>query len=162
MLIDSQLLLDPFKTAITVSRASTNIIDLAVGRDIAMGAELNLLVLSDGLFAAGGGATLDIAFQGAPDNGSGLPGTYVTYSELRGLTIAQLNTVALANGQVWPVALPAAPRNIDALGSTMPRFLRLNYTVTTGPFTAGALGAAVVLDTDQIAMYPSGFSTANI
>ena len=45
-------------------------------------------------------------------------------------------------------------------GEVMPRFYRLNYTVATGPFTAGALTSNLVLNPSQatkIQNYPSNY-----
>jgi len=79
--------------------------------------------------------TLNVAFQGAPDSGSGSPGTYQTFAETGPLTAAQLTA-----GQVirmdWPVAFPANER---------PRFLRLLFQVPSAEnFTAGTCAYAIV------------------
>ena len=59
------------------STASTNIIDLGIARDIggAVTDQLMLLCQVATAFTSGGSATLQVQFQTAPDNGSGLPGS---------------------------------------------------------------------------------------
>jgi hypothetical protein len=166
MIIDSLLTFDPAGTAITVSAASTNVLDMGVngdipavqGRDIGISGMLKLLILSSRTFAAAGAATLNIQVQGAPDAGSNTPGTYVTFVESGLLSIAQLNAGAAldAGWKLLPIAFPAAPN--DLVGN-VPRFFRLNYVVATGPFTAGTLTAYLTEGLQQNVIYPSGIPT---
>lgn len=158
MILDSQLCFDA-GVAITVTRVSTNIIDLGVGRDLGVAGEdhpIKVFVLSDGLFNAGGAATLDILVEGAPDNGSGSPGTYTTFASIPALTITELNSVK-PDARAMTIDLPRRRDNANP-----PRFLRLTYTVATGPFTAGSVQAYLNLGVDENYSYPSGFSTAGI
>lgn len=153
MLIDGLLQFDPAGTAVTASAASTNVLDLMQARDLGIGDEpLQLMVVTNGAFAPTT-ASLNIQVQGAPDNGSGAPGTWTTYAESGALTGTQLN--ANGNGTVvLPIDLPAR-----APGAAVPRYLRLNYVVTSGPFTTGTLQAALVLERGQIIAnfgYPPG------
>lgn len=155
MILDSKACFDPAASAITVTRASTNIIDLLNAGDYGIAGEdhpLKVSVFGDGLFAAAGAAALDIAVQGAPDNGSGAPGTYSTYATLNTLTLAEL-----ANKMLWLIDLPTR-----RIGAAFPRFLRLYYTVATGPMTAGSVQAYLNLGVDDAPAYPSGFSTTYI
>lgn len=159
MILDSNLTFDPTGTAITATAASTNIIDLVNQRDLGIGDNpaLKVLVVPGATFTAGGAATLTIQFQGAPDNGSGAPGTYLTYAETAALSIAQLNTLASTmNNDLFPLDVPGRPP-----GAPLPRFYRLNYVVATGPFTAGTLQAYMLIGRDDIVFYPSGFTVAN-
>lgn len=167
MILDSNLIFDPRGTAITATAVSTNVIDDGIvgqignGRDLGIGAEgaLRLLILSSGTFTAGGAATLTIDIQGAPDNGSGAPGTYVTYASSGPLSLAQLNAFPGSVAQsvkLFPIDLPVREAGVTA----MPRFYRLNYTVATGPFTAGTIEAYLTNNRDDMALYPSGFTTA--
>lgn len=104
-------------------------------------------------FASGGGATLQIVLQAAPDNGSNAPGTYVTIYQSAVLTVAQLTSNAAIQFQV-----PEVPPS--TFGEAMPRFYRLNYVVATSTFSAGALNANLVLNPSngtKIKNYPSNY-----
>ena len=79
------------------TQASTNVIDFGLGtsanpaipsnangggaRDMGIGDDpaLKLLVQVSTTFTSGGAGTLSVAIQGAPDNGSGAPGSYTTW-----------------------------------------------------------------------------------
>ncbi len=142
--------------AITVTAPSTDVIDLLNPRDMGIGDSpaLKLAMYITTAFTAGGAATLQVAFQGAPDNGSGAPGTYVDYAlspvyPVANLTIGQ---------KVFPIDVPL--RNLS-LTTTFPRFYRLNYTVATGPMLTGAIFAAIVLDREDNAQYPAGLTITN-
>jgi hypothetical protein len=115
--------------------------DMGIGDDPAM--KLHVLVTT--LFV--GGTSLVVAFQGAPDNGSGLPGTWTTY-----LQSAAIVTASLTAGQrIIDVDIPRPPPL-----TSIPRFLRLTYT-TIGTFTAGALISEIVLDRFDQVESPTGF-----
>lgn len=159
MILDSNLALDgPAFTAITVTRDSTNIIDVGIGgqiggaRDMSVGTNLDLLVISNRAFA--GGTSVQISFQGAPDNGSGAEGTYVTYAQTPAITLAQLNA---GTGLLFPIDVPGMPYG----GLALPRFYKLVYTVA-GTFTAGAVIATLLLNRDQVNYYPSALNVANV
>jgi hypothetical protein len=163
--------------AITSTAASTNIYDVTgagsgnapnmiggvtssgnalIGFDIGAGDGIaipEVFVDVTTAFTTGDAATLTISLQAAPDNGSNAPGTYVTLSSTAVLTAAQLTANASFQFQVPPV-----PKT--TFGQAMPRFYRLNYTVGTGTFSAGALNANIVLNPSQatkIQNYPSNF-----
>lgn len=131
-IMDKSLEFDPTGTAITATAVSTNVIDLGVGRDMGSGAEgdasINVLVLCE--TALTGGTSLNVEVQGAPDNGSGAPGTYVTLIESGVIPAASLT----AGATVLRCALPRRRTEADPL----PRFLILNYVVV-GPFTGGTV-----------------------
>lgn len=172
MIMDKLLEFDPSGTALTVTAASTNVLDahgaslipafsstVKPGRDMGAGGGLitpKLVVLITTTFGAGGAATLQVQFQGAPDNGSGAPGTYVTYAESPARALADL----VAGNRIldidWPRIAPSP--NTPAL---LPRFYRLNYIVATGPMTSGALGAWIVLGRDDQVAYIPGVTVAN-
>lgn len=166
-ILDANLIFDPAGTAVTATAVSTNVLDMGItngigssARDMGIGDDpaLKLLILSNGLFAAAGAGTLNIQLQGAPDNGSGAPGTYTTYAESGALSIAQLNAFigsVAAGVKLFPIDLPHREA-----GSAVPRYYRLNYIVATGPFTAGTLQAYMVIWRDDPLSYPSGFSVA--
>lgn len=149
--------------SVTTDAASTNIMDLSVGRDLGIGDnDLNIVVIGDGLWASSGGtATLNIQFQGAPDS-SGSPGSYVTFAETGALTITQLNAGG-HGGVLFSGSVPVRPIiGANGVGMALPRFLRLNFDNATEAFTAGSiLYAGLVLDPEQPTQYPAGFAVAN-
>jgi len=111
-------------------------------------------------FTSGGGsATLQVALQGAPDNGGGtISGlTFTTFMETGAIPQASLQTSVspFQSNRMFAFALPRRQTGI-----ALPRFLRLDYIVASGPFTGGTLDADVTLQTDsgwQIGQYPSGY-----
>lgn len=136
----------------TGTQVASNIIDLGVddgipseadgggARDIGIGNPalwLAAQVTED--FA--GGTSLQLLLEGAPDNGSGSPGSYTTMWE--GPVVLEADLLVgqqLANVSV-PRVVPDQP---------LPRFLRLSF-VTDGTHTAGEVYAGIVLDrNDQI------------
>lgn len=149
--------------AITATAASTNIYDitgagsgnapaLSIGRATTFGADMGL---GDGsanpyfvftvptAFVSGGGATLTIQIQGAPDNGSNAPGTWTTIVQTQAFTAAQL--VANAVTQI-----PIPPR---AAGEVLPRFYRVNYLVATSTFSAGNMNAFITMSAGSIGQF---------
>lgn len=172
MIIDKQLEFDPAGTAITASAASTNVIDLhgsglipaaagKPGRDMgvgtAPGAVPRLMISIQQTFGSGGGsATLNIQFQGAPDNGSGSPGSYTTYAESGAIPQASL----VAGNRVFDIDVPRVLVT-PLTPATLPRFLRLNYVVASGPMTAGTIQAEIVLSRDDQVSYQAGVTVAN-
>lgn len=84
-------------------------------------------------------ATLDLCLQGAPDNGSGSPGTWQTYASTGPLTAAQLSP-AVNGGFIMRLPwLPPFPEN------ARPRFLQLTGLVPSGlVFTGGSIAYATV------------------
>lgn len=90
-------------------------------------------------FATASAATLNCAFQAAPDTGSGgafQPGAWQTLMETGQITAAQLTAGTRFGKFDWP---PSFPDNLQ------PRYFRLLYTVLTGTtFTAGTVASAIV------------------
>lgn len=160
MILDTNLVFDgtvaapTTAVAITVTRDSTNILDMGVNRDMSPGTPLYLNVFTDRAFAAAGAATLTIALQGAP-NSSGSPGTWTTYAQSPALAIADLNS---ALEYLFPLPLPSEPAGTY----TRPRFYKLVYTVATGPFTAGAILAYLSHDRGTLQPYPAGYTTTYV
>ena len=163
--------------AITSTAASTNIYDVTgagsgnapnmiggitssgnalIGVDIGIGDGIaipEVFVDVTTAFVSGGGATLTIQLQAAPDNGSNAPGTYVTIFQSAALTAAQLTAGARVEFQV-----PEVPPT--TFGEAQPRFYRLNYLVATSTFSAGALNANLVLNPtngSKMGNYPSNY-----
>jgi len=133
MIFDRQSLLSDAQ-AITVTAASTNIIDLGpiatgIVRDIGKGKQIPLLIQVIEAFAAAGAATLTVALQVDNDVAFGSPKTVWTSPAL-----------ALADLIAGKVIIPEYIQR-----GTDERYLRLNYTVATGPMTAGKITAGVTM-----------------
>lgn len=173
MLLDKLMEFDPTGTAITVTAVSTNALDLhgaslipapsatvKPGRDMgigsAMGALPKVTVIATEAFAAAGAGTLQVQVQGAPDNGAGAEGAYTTYAETPAIGKAAL----VAGVHIFDIDLPRVVPNPIA-PAAMPRFLRLNYIVATGPMTAGKVYSGLTLGRDDQVQYIPGISVAN-
>jgi hypothetical protein len=158
MILDSLLMFSTPASpqAITTTAASTNIIDLLNPRDMGIGDNpaLKVACIVTTAFTAAGAGTLTVSFQGAPDNGSGAPGTYVDYAISRAYALADL----VVGAKLLPIDVP---HRDPSLLVTFPRFYRLNYTVATGPMTAGAIVAGIVIDRQDSAIYPAGLTITN-
>ena len=127
--------------------------DIGTGDDPAM--KLSVLVTT----AFASGTSLQLQLQGAPDNGSGVAGTWTTMWLSAAITEATLVAgMQLANIDI--------PRPVP--GQALPRFLRLNY-ITVGTHTAGQVESQIVLDRDDQVVgttglysgYPAGITVAN-
>lgn len=142
--------------ALTVSRVSTNVLDLLAGRDIGAGIAYDQELHADitTTFTAGGGATLQMSIQGSIDN--------ATFFDL---LFSPVYAVAnLVQGvRIFGYAVPIAQLNMPGLPpaqSTPPRYLRLNYTVSTGPFLTGNILAYLNVDREERLIYPKNYVTA--
>ena len=119
--------------------ANPGIPSLAAGggaRDLGVGDDPAIKVSVEVLTAFTGGTSLQVNFQGAPDNGSGAPGTYTTY--ISGPVVAE--AALIIGSRLLEVDIPRPPA-----GVVLPRFWRLQY-VTVGTHGAGALRGNSVLD----------------
>lgn len=173
MILDRNLLFSQAQSlAIAVGAApSTDVIDLGGvsipssangggARDIAPGRQLALWAQIITTATSGGAGTLSLALQGAPDNGSGVPGSYTTMWTSPTFALATL----IAGAQLANIMVPR-----PVPGQVLPRFLRMNYTVGTADLTGGTLSAGIVLDRfDQVMQtnavlgaYPAGLNVAN-
>lgn len=154
----------------TGTQAASNILDLGINglptsangggaRDLGVGDDpaLKLSALVTTAFASG--TSLQLQLQGAPDNGSGAPGSYTTMWTSGAIAEASLVAGAqLANIDV--------PRPVP--GQPVPRFLKLNF-ITVGTHTAGAVEAQIVIDRDDQILgvtgaysgYRAGITVAN-
>lgn len=170
MILDSLLVWDSARAAsgFTVStQDSTNIIDLAAtgqipvlaagqgARDLGVGdnpaLKINVQVAT--ALTSGGASTLQVAIQGAPDNGSGAPGAWTIYAQS---SVYALATLAVVGANLLPIDLPRPPA-----GAPLPRFLKLTYTVGTAVFTGGTIYAELVLDRQDWITYPAGLVINN-
>lgn len=127
MILDKQ---NTFSTAqaVTSSAASTDYIDLGAVRDVGMSDDLYVAVTVGTAADAVGSATVTIALQGDTDSG------FATALETLASTAA-IGKATLAAG--YQLFIPIPPGYVK-------RYLRMYYTVATGPLTAGTFSAAIV------------------
>lgn len=155
----------------TGTQTASNILDLGVSsgvptsangggaRDIGTGfPELKLFAEVTTAFASG--TSLQLTLAGAPDNGSGVAGSFTV----------MWTSPAYAEANLWvgaQLANIAVPRVI--IGQVLPRFLRLQF-ITVGTHTAGAVTASIVLNrfdqiqgsvTGALSGYPAGITVSN-
>jgi hypothetical protein len=140
MIFDKTLLLSN-QQAITATAASTNVIDTlqpgtvfkaaaALVKDLGLGGgRIPFLIQVTEAFAAAGAATLAVELQADDDEAFGSP-TAIWNS-------GAIGKAALIVGYRFPL-ISHLPRGMRE------RFFRLNYTVATGPMTAGKIMAGVV------------------
>lgn len=162
----------PQTDAPTVSADATNIIDLGLAgipssangggaRDIGAGDDpaMKLSAIVTKSFA--GGTSLALTLSGAPDNGSGAPGSYSVMWQ----SPAAVLVAALTAGQ--QLANIDVPR--PAPGQPLPRFLKLSYVIVGTMSGGGSIEAQIVLDRDDQIVgtagaysgYPAGLNVAN-
>ncbi|EAM9791082.1 hypothetical protein DYU29_19455 [Salmonella enterica] len=137
MILD-KLLMFSEKQAVTASAASTDVIDLGpidgTRRDIGAGYPLEFWATVDTTATAAGAATLNVQLQTSPDNS-----TWTTIYDSGALALAALT----AGKRLFSAKVPAG----------IQRYLRVNYTVGTGPLTAGAFTSGINLDVDNNSPY---------
>ena len=173
MILDALLAFDTSTliTANGTTQNSANVIDLGGpglpvlanlqgARDIGIGDDPAMKLLVQVTVAATTGTSMTVTLQGAPDNGSGLPGTYVTWYVTPVYTTAQL----VVGARLMDMDFPRPPAAV-----AVPRFLRLVYTTvsTCNP----TMESFIVLDrhdqmyqstTNQtLGGYPAGIYVAN-
>lgn len=130
MILDRSNLLSD-QQAITASAVSTNVINLGpisgVVRDIGKGRPIPLLIQVTEQFAAAGAATLSVSLE--VDDNEGFTSAKTVWAS------PAIGKATLKPGYVF---IPEfIPRGTDE------QFMRLNYTVATGPMTAGKITAGV-------------------
>ena len=167
MILDSLLLFTGLPTATTIglvvgntdhtdspisgaTGVSSNVIDLhltgipvlasgAGARDMGIGDDPSLKMLVQVMASFSGSAsTFTLALQGAPDNGSGAPGTFVDWWRSPAYSQATL----VVGARLYDMDLPRPPALIG-----IPRFLRLGYNISgTTSYAAGSILGTIVLD----------------
>lgn len=154
----------------TGAQSSSNQIDLHISgipvlvtnqgaRDMGIGDDpaLKMVVWVTTAFSAA--TNMIITLQGAPDNGAGTAGTFVSWWSSPTYTESTL----AAGAMLYNMDVPRPPAGVG-----LPRFLRLLYT-TTGTHTAGAVKGYIVVDrfdqptqaTGFVGAYPAGITIAN-
>jgi len=117
--------------AITVTANSTDVIDFATARNIARGVPVRCRIQVDTTFTAAGAATLTAALVSSAAAALSSPTTL--------LTTAAIPVATLVAGYII----------LDAVVPfTEHRYVGVIYTVATGPMTAGALSAMLLMDTE--------------
>lgn len=137
--------------AVTASAVSTNTIDLGVARDVGNGEPLEVDITVDTTVTAAGAATVN--FQVISSAAAALTSPNV---------IAQTDAIGKAELPAGrqPIRIRISPHVLASLPIGQ-RYLGVQYTVATGPLTAGAFTANVVRDGQDVAVYyPSGFTVA--
>ena len=142
----------------TGTQQSTNVIDLVNARDLGIGDDPAIKLLVQIMTTFTGGTSLEVQLQGAPDNGSGSPGTYTTMWDSTAILEADL----LQGRYISNVDLPRIwlPSPLQPGKQVLPRFLRLQW-ISVGTHGAGALFGALVLDREDQISYPPGIVIAN-
>lgn len=154
----------------TGTQSSTNQIDLHMAgipvlttgqgaRDMGIGDDPALKLVVWVTTAFSGGTGMSITLQGAPDDGTGTAGTYLSWWSSPVYTEASL----VQGGMLFNMDMPRPPAGI-----TYPRFLRLLYT-STGTHAVGKVVGFIVVDRmDQpvqtsgyMGAYPAGLTVAN-
>lgn len=155
----------------TGTQIASNIVDLGVSsgvptsangggaRDLGVGDDpsLKLSVIATTAFTVG--TSLQLELDGAPDNGSGAPGTYTIMWQSQAIAEAAL----VAGAQLANIDVPRV-----VPGQVLPRFLRLRF-ITVGTHSTGAVEAQIVIDRDDQIVgitgahsgYPAGLTVAN-
>lgn len=144
----------------TGTQQSTNVLDLVNARDMGIGDDPALELLIQIMTTFADGTSLDVQLQGAPDNGSGAPGSYTTMWSSGALAEANLVAGRYIGNINVPRTILALPNTGASAAQALPRFLRLQY-VTVGTHTAGAIYAGIVLDRQDYVAYPAGINIAN-
>lgn len=153
-MIDASLIFDgtiastgtgvPTGAAITVTRVSGNVLDMLANRDVGAGDELELHVIVTTAFTAAGAATLQVAYQTSADN--------ITFVDVLLSPIIPVASLVVG-APVFRVKVPT----FQLLDTGTPnRYLGLNYTVATGPMTAGKVFSYLTGGGDRQVFIPYG------
>jgi hypothetical protein len=127
--------------AVTGSAATTDYIDLGAARDIGNGERPEILVLCTQDVTAAGAATVTVALQSDDNSSFSSPANLV-------LSDAIPKASLVAGTQVLRVAVPYGTE----------RYLRLFYTVNSGPLTAGKFTSGLVPLRQANVAYASGYT----
>lgn len=148
MLTDALLQLSSAQT-VTASAVSTNTVDLSQARDLGPGTDLYVAITVDEAATAAGAATVNFQVITSAAANLGSP-TIIGQTDAIGKAELTLGRKAII------VSIPSAVLLAQPIGQ---RYLGLQYTVATGPLTAGKFSAAIVdADISINKLYPSGFS----
>lgn len=155
MIIDANNIFEPMAgTALGSTADSTNVLDFQNGRDLGIGDRLwvNAFIIGAAA-AAAGAATLNIQVLGSLAAGSG----FVLLAESGVIAKASL----VLNSQ-FNIHVPPKPP-LATSAATFYRYMKLTYTIATGPFTAGKI-AAFLSGAPEASLnwnYPPGITVTN-
>lgn len=143
MIIDKQARFD-WDDAITATRVSTDKIDLqANNRDLGLLESLYLVIIATEAFTAAGAATLTVDLVDDDNASLSSPATLLTLANAVG------KATLTAGYTIFKGRLP--------IEKITQRYLGLNYTVATGPMTAGKVRAFLTPNIDRQVYYPRGY-----
>ncbi|WP_026601473.1 Bbp16 family capsid cement protein [Methylomonas sp. 11b] len=148
MITDALLQLS-FAQAVTSTAVSTNTIDLSQARDIGQGGDLYAVFTVDEAATASGSAT--VTFQIISSAAANLSSPTVL------IETAPIAKTELTLGRD-PIAI-CIPESFLAAQPIGQRYLGVQYTVATGPLTAGKFSCAITDSEVSVGKnYASGFS----
>lgn len=134
--------------AVTSSAVSENTIDLGTARDLGPGGELYATFQVNEAATASGSATVTFQIISSAAANLGSP-TVLVQSDAIG-------KAELTLGKVFSIPMGNAILAAQKLGQ---RYLGVQYTVATGPLTAGKFTAYITLDAvTDVKSYASGFT----
>lgn len=139
MILDKLLMFSEAQ-AVTATAASADVIDLGpidgTRRDIGVGYPLEFWTTVNTTATAAGAATVNVQLQTSLDNS-----TWTTIASSGDLALSSL----VAGKRIVSQKVP----------SGVQKYLRVNYTVGTGPLTAGAFTSGINLDVANNTPYPT-------
>lgn len=135
--------------AVTATAVSTNTIDLGIARDLGVAEDIKVSITVDEAATAAGAAT--VQFQIITSASPALSSPTII-----GQTDAIAKTELTLGRRPIILVVPRAMLLAQPVGQ---RYLGLQYTVATGPLTAGKFTAAIITDAQDVSKYyPSGYS----
>lgn len=150
MILDGNLQLSN-QQAVTATADSTNVIDLLNAGDLGAGEDIRVAITTIVAATAAGAATLNIQLVGAANGDSGFGSPQI---------LDETSPIPKANipiGARFELNVPRIWQGAAAL--TLVRYLKLTYTVATGPLTAGTFSANVTKINQDNRPYPANFAT---